>query len=819
MEDNGNFRKCYKISKTLRFELKPMGKTLENFKQNKILEQDEEKYILSFEIKKLLDEFYKEQIEILLSREVIPKDLLLAYFDNLEKKDDVEIILNSLKRIIINLFKTNDNPSIAENTYKALTSNKVFSLLENYLKERNRLEDIKLLNKFKGYSTYFTDFFKNREHCFIGDTSGSISYRLINENLITYKDNIKVYERITDPKLKKEINDIINKDFFKIDNYNNVLTQKEIEKYNVQITGYSLENKNIQGLNVIINNFNLQNKTKYPLFKVLNKQILSDTTTSSFTYEPITNDEEIYKKIDEFLANTNIINFFNNFEYDLNKIMIRNSINLTELSQKIYNDWNEINNHIYEWYQINIDSNIDRKNYFEKRKKYLKNKKYFTIDELNNILNINLIEEISNMSQEYISKINEYINSYRNINFNSINNLKKDPSILEQIKNLLDSIKEYQIFLNQFYVNDPSIEKDISFYNFFDENYLNIKNIISIYNKIRNYVTKKPYDISKIILKFNKPTLLNGWDLNKEKDHLGIIFRKINTKRQVLDTKREKFDYFLGILRDNKIFDNLEETKSNDYYEKMEYKLFPGANKMLPKLFISAKKYKEKLSEKFLKDYNEGKHTKQNFDKHFLTEYIAYMQEQLKDYYKNEFDFNFRLASDYKQVDEFYRDVEEQGYCIKFKKIDSNYINQCIDNNQLYLFQIYSKDFSEYSKGLPNNQTIYLESLFSEKNLEQKNFRLNGEAEMFYRKASLEYKETHKSGEILNNKNIDNKKKFSKFNYPLVKDRRYTTDKFLFHFPITINANNSNDKNINTKINENINSFQHIIGIDRGREI
>lgn len=42
MEVFGKYRNLYKISKTLRFELKPVGLTLENFKENKILESDEE---------------------------------------------------------------------------------------------------------------------------------------------------------------------------------------------------------------------------------------------------------------------------------------------------------------------------------------------------------------------------------------------------------------------------------------------------------------------------------------------------------------------------------------------------------------------------------------------------------------------------------------------------------------------------------------------------------------------------------------------------------------------------------------------------------
>ena len=57
----------YPISKTLRFELQPVGKTRENFELNKMLEADEslaEKYT---EVKKYIDEYHKAYIEKRLS--------------------------------------------------------------------------------------------------------------------------------------------------------------------------------------------------------------------------------------------------------------------------------------------------------------------------------------------------------------------------------------------------------------------------------------------------------------------------------------------------------------------------------------------------------------------------------------------------------------------------------------------------------------------------------------------------------------------------------------------------------------------------------
>lgn len=40
-----NFTGLYQLSKTLRFELKPVGKTLENIQKNGLLTQDEQRAI------------------------------------------------------------------------------------------------------------------------------------------------------------------------------------------------------------------------------------------------------------------------------------------------------------------------------------------------------------------------------------------------------------------------------------------------------------------------------------------------------------------------------------------------------------------------------------------------------------------------------------------------------------------------------------------------------------------------------------------------------------------------------------------------------
>lgn len=801
----------YKISKTLRFELKPVGKTLENFNKNSILTIDEERELKSKEIKLLLDEYYKIQIDKVLSNKIIDESILLDYIENYKDKNKSDKLEKAMQKIIINEFKsdlhiseeTNKNSSLI----KTLTSADVFIQLKSYLKNNNRLEDIEKIDFFQKYTTYFTSFFVNRKFIFDSDKTGSISYRLIKENLSIFIENMKTFEAIKKCeviKLKEEFESM-----FLIQNYNNYLTQTGIEKYNLILSGRVDETETKeQGLNEIINLFNQANKTKFPLFKILNKQILSDKTSSSFVFDFLEKDKDVYDLIDKYFEQTKFINFFDVKELNFDNIYILNRQNIADLSKQFFDNWDSIYSKLNEWYDSENLKDINRKNYEESRKKHFKNTKYWSINFVSKLMNTNLSAKINELLDFKIESITSALKEYKKLNFNEINNLKTDENSIEIIKNLLDSVKEYQLFLKQFLMYDLDKTKDPTFYNLLDEEYLKIKEINSIYNMVRNYITKKPYDTNKIKLNFNCSTLLDGWDLNKEKNNLGIILKKNNKKTN-------RYDYFLGILKDKNIFDNIDYVEE-DYFEKMEYKLFPGPNKMLPKMFISAKEYSDKLSNDFKNNYNEGKHTKEKLDKKFLAQYIEYMQINLKERYSEDFDFKFRKPADYNQIDEFYREVEAQGYNIKFKNVSSKYIEDCINSDKLYLFRIYSKDFSEFSKGNPNNQTIYFENLFTDDNIRNVVYKLNGQAEMFFRKKSYLYKETHKANEKILNKNPLNKKKESIFDYSIIKNKRYTEDKILFHFPITINFNSSETNNINSFINNNINDFEHVIGIDRG---
>ena len=318
--------------------------------------------------------------------------------------------------------------------------------------------------------------------------------------------------------------------------------------------------------------------------------------------------------------------------------------------------------------------------------------------------------------------------------------------------------------------------------------------------------------------------------------------------------------YYLGIFnpKDKPKFPAEESTDSN-CYKKIIYKLLPGPNKMLPKVFFSTKGQETFLPPKdILLGYEEGKHKKgDNFDKEFMYKLIDWFKDAInrhEDWRK--LNFKFSDTKSYEDMSGFYKEVELQGYKISFKNIFTKTIDDFIKAGKLFLFQIYNKDFAEKSTGKKNLHTLYWENLFSEENLKDVCFKLNGEAELFWRKASLDKNKVtvHKKESILVNRTTSDGSTISenlyqeiyqyknnmpvsissetkalldsgkvickKATHDITKDRHFTEDTYLFHCPITMNfkAPEITGRKFNDRVLEalNENPYIKIIGLDRG---
>ena len=390
------------------------------------------------------------------------------------------------------------------------------------------------------------------------------------------------------------------------------------------------------------------------------------------------------------------------------------------------------------------------------------------------------------------------------------------------IKTTLDFYKNIQNNLALLQISDENLKLDSEFYSEFDEFYQSLKNIIPVYNKSRNFLTKKPFSTEKTKLIFNSPQLLDGWSKSKESDCLGTIFIK--------DGK-----YYIGIINSSTnakktLFEphNFASLDQSQYFEKMNLFFLSDLKRDFPKKYFSEKWHNQypvpaDLREKY--DYyriDEHKDERKN-DLKYHQQLISYYQDCLKkDAEWQIYQFRYKSPEEYSDVNEFLSELTPSTYKMEFTKIPAEYIRKLVDDGKLYFFQIYSKDFSEFAKGKPNLHTLYLKAVFDQKNAEEfnYNYKISGSAEIFYRPASIEVRVTHPKNQPIKNKNKNNPKTESVFQYDLCKDRRYMSDKFFLHLPVELNRTPllPNDSSVNSMVNQVVSSRNqnYFLGIDRG---
>lgn len=883
----------YSRSITLRNRLIPVGKTQENLEKSNMLKNDFERAKAYFEVKNLIDEFHRAFIEDVLSKTKLDWSGLYSEFDSFQSEKDkakkaklkkqLENCQKEMRKAIVKEFKDDER-------FAKLFNEKILTdLLPSIIKDDNTgtITDKKAaLDTFSGFATYFTGFHQNRANLYSDEAKATaISNRIVNENFPKFYANVKIFEDLqkhfpdiiseAEDSLKEFLNEKKLSEIFSKNSFNAVLSQSGIDFYNTAIGGISEEagQEKIQGLNEKINlaRQKLLPEEKSRLQKkmsALYKQILSDKKTASFIPEGFEKSEEIYDVVKKFKeqnidsANQKIAKIFAAADYNLNQIFVP-AKELTDFSLSIFGNWSILSEGFFL-----LEKDKSKKELSEKQSETIKkqiSKNDYSLSELQaayerwanengvlidkNVKNYFLLAPLradGNSKEKHPVKILEEIDgAYSKINFDSQENLQAEKEAAAPIKTFLDEVQNLYHHLKLVDYRGEE-QKDSAFYSGLDGILSCLAEIVPLYNKVRNFVTKKPGEVKKIKLNFECPTLANGWDQNKESSNDAIILRK--------DGK-----YFLGILnpKDKPKFKD-DENPESGFYEKMVYKLLPGPNKMLPKVFFS-EKGKETFfpPEEILLGYEEGKHKKgENFDKIFMQKLIDWFKNAINQHedWKN-FNFKFSPTESYEDMSGFYKEVELQGYKVSFQKISENYINNLVNSGKLYLFQIYNKDFAEKSTGRKNLHTLYWENLFSEENLRDVCLKLNGEAELFFRPKSENLKETkHKKGSVLVNRTTaggktipenlyqeiykyenkmtdsisDEAKKLlnsgnvicRKADYEITKDRRFTQDTYLFHCPITMNFKSPEIKG--KKFNEKVlnylknNSDVKIIGLDRG---
>lgn len=866
----------YSLTKTIGVELKPVGKTQELIEARKLIEQDDQRAEDYKIVKDIIDRYHKDFIDKCLNCVKIKKDDLEKYVSLAENSnrdaEDFDNIKTKMRNQITEAFRKN---SLFTNLFKK-------NLIKEYLPAFVSEEEKSVVNKFSKFTTYFDAFNDNRKNLYSGDAkSGTIAYRLIHENLPMFLDNIASFNTISEigvneyfSGIEAEFTDTLDgkhlADFFQVDYFNNTLTQKKIDNYNYVVGA----------VNKAVNLYKQQHKNvRIPLLKTLHKMILSDRVTPSWLPEHFECDEEMltaikaaYESLKEVLVgddDDSLRNLLLNIDnFDLEHIYIAKDSGLTSISQQIFG--------YYDTYTLAIKDQLQRENpnlYDERIDKLYKKEGSFSIAYLNRLVDTkehitineyyrllgSYCREEGKRKDDFFKQIDGAYCAISHLFWGKHGEIAQSDSDIELIQKLFDAYKGLQRFIKPLLGHGDEADKD----NEFDAKLRKVWDVLDIitplYDKVRNWLSRKIYNPEKIKLCFeNNGKLLSGWSDNQTKSdngtqYGGYIFRKKN--------EIGEYDFYLGISADAKLFRRDENICYEDgMYERFDYyHLKP--NTLLGKSYIgnygedskavlsafNAAITKLQLEKKLVPKDNEKvptylKRLKQNYANFYQ---ILMNDDNVVDAYKSMKQHIFatltsliRVPAAIELATQTDLDIDElideilnlSSESFGYFPVATAAIEEANkrEKKPLFLFKMSNKDLSyaaksseglRKSRGTENLHTMYLKALLG---MAQNVFSI-GSGMVFFRHKTKGVAETtarHKANEFVANKNKLNDKKKSIFAYEIVKNKRYTVDKYLFKLSVKLNYSqpNNNKIDVNSEVREIISNggIKHIIGIDRG---
>lgn len=721
---------------------------------------------------------------------------------------------------------------------------------------------------FKGFYTYFGPFNQTRENMYKSDgTATAIATRLIDENLIRFCDNI-----IEKNKLKEQVQGYDRYDcLFEVSSYNEYLSQVGIDLYNGTKDSHDNDEISIHSLKSAISkeNISIKNKSGKVIksgFKDLYKVMLNERERFITQYDEKSILDDVIRvfgsKANQELPK--IQNLLVDIESKvLDKIWLKNTA-LSELSARYCggNNWDIIAKAIKNLGAGKIDRGeykLDKfiqlstvKEAFDKLglgelelpKKSNKNKETVLTPTIAKAIFKSVLFEVELQGLEDSTDLwsvflkllkndwnKQYSNylSYDRIVTKEILPLQKYTPLQETsydiegvkqtqanlIKKYADSILNLWSSVKFFHIetkNKSEYEKyehSVEFYAPIQD-FLNNFEAFGYYNDLRNYSTKKPFNIDKFKLNFENSTLMGGWDVNKETDNTCIIIKNgLKYELIVMDKKTKGCNKLFEKTTNNSIY-----TPDDNGLLKMDYKLLPGPNKMLPKVAFAKSNIEFfNPSDEVLRVYETGTFKKEKLVLQDLKIMIKFWKKVLTTHLEWK-EFGWKFQADYSDISQFYNDVAQQGYKLKFTPINSQVLEQLELEHKIYRFQIKNKDWNQFAKksdSSKNQQTLYWEALFAPTNFATHPiFKLNGEGEVFKREKSIEAKRAKDSSQ----KDIFKGKSSTQ----VIQNERYTKDKLLMHIPITINFSSQNITKFNDFMAGELEGDKNLnyIGVDRG---
>ena len=850
MEKYKDFTRLFPVQKTLRMGLVPVGRTLDNIQRNEVLQGDEQLASNFSLVKPLLDKYHKNIIEVVLDGLTLDNGLLAEYAALLEHKHEKGVD-KSIAKIQDTLCSYIAKAFAAYPDFHKLWKKEMFTeLMPAFLQDADERNAVAT---FANHVGYFTDYNNVRKNIYDAKSrNGAVAARIVCDNFPLFVYNCKIINKILQNPVYAGLRDdmaIIYSSFeeylnvgcleemFQIRYFTRMLCQSQLDVYNMILGGKTVSPEaKLKGLNECINIFNSRNpkELRLPKLMKMKKMILSDKVVLSWLPEKFESDNALLEAMaeakDDFYIHAfgqeglmHLVGELASFDW---KGIYIHKKNINNLSNMVFGKWSLMAAALIDVEKRNVrrTRRMTDDDVMVKAESLYKKHNSFSIRQIVDAI-MDYDEAAGKTFTDWLAKGRENAAFVRfktaahkagevlDYVYPQHKSLMNDTKAVALIKDLADAMIALKNLSRLFMMDGSEQEMDSSFYDRLLPLYENLSNINTLYNMVRNYLTRKPYSGDKMKLNFNYINFMSGWDSDKVREYGSMLLRKDGAVYLAVLQKGLKLS-----------LDDWETTGEGGCYERVCYKQMVGAFKMLPKMFFSDKWMREGKcipGDDIIRGYAARRHLKgDTFDLDFCHRLIDYFKHccMLVPAWQC-YHLKFSDTSTYQDISQFYNELEKQTYSISFRPLSAAVVDECVEQGQIYLFRIHNRDLSAYSKGKKQLQTLYYQMLLDERNLNDLVIKLNGGAEMYFRKASIKPgKPTHPAGVPMANKNPLSSRKEAVFDYPLIKDNRYTKDTFHFHFPVTINCNSSSFANVNQMANKFIRKTEdlHIIGINRG---
>lgn len=736
--------------------------------------------------------------------------------------------------------------------------------------------------RFGRFTSYLSGYNIIRRHLYSDeDKAGAVAHRIVNQNFPRFLENASLFaalkadapEALEEARASLEgvLGEFDMDSMFELGFFNGVLSQRGIDFYNAVLGGVSTPDGHAKGVNQCVHEAHQAGRlARRVKLSPLYKQMLSERESLSFTLDKIEDDREAASLLVDLTAALHLsdsdasespIDAFGALvrrlpEFEWEGVFVA-AKHLEELSKLVAGDWAALGRVLDDCAEKRCGPALGMTK--AKAGKWRK-QGAFSLAEIAGACEaagekVDIPADVAASFERAAARVEaskaDALGACEGRAAGG-RDMLSDEAAAGKVKTYLDALLACLHAIRMFEAPED-LRRDASFYSVLDEAAEAMRPVPSALDKLRNYLTQKPYSERKFKLNFGCSTLAAGWDVSKERENRCVLLRRDGL-------------YYLGVVDagSKKALDKAPAPEGGEpVFERMRNKNIPGPNKMLPKVFFAeGNRDKYRPDDEVMRIREEGTYKQgEGFSIADMRTLVDFFKRSIAE---NEawsmFAFDFSPTESYRSIADFYDEVAAQGYKIWFEDVPATYVDALVESGDLYLFRIHSKDFSARSKGRKNLHTLYFEQLFSEENLADVVFKLDGGAELFYRPASVKDPVVHRAGSMLVNRTYADAEgnevripedvyqevyghangRIAKADlsfearmlvdsglagvhaapFDVVKDRRYTEPKYQFHLPVTVNFKAMANVNVNQVALEHIdgNADVRVLAVSRGEQ-